>query len=311
MTDTNAAQVANGKAASDDKGDDWKELTVAAGEKGGDEESPNAKRARILGWQPKEKYRGRDGDWLDADAFIEKVEAEVPVLRERNRTLSSRVAEQEKRFAELQEETKKANSKIDELLDINRSAMDRGYSARMHELETAMDRAAADGDKDAYKAIKTELIEFGKLRPNWTAKKEEKKAEDKPVGDKAAPVADPEVKAWLDENTWFNRDKRLTNFAASEDALLQEETPGMSTADRLAEVKRRTMEKFPEKFENPARKRASAVATPSGHVNGKGKKGRSFTDLDEGAKAAYVRVAARTPGYTKDEYLKTYQWDKA
>ena len=313
MTDTNAAQVANGKAAPDGKDADWKELTVADGDGDGDgekggEESQNAPRARRMGWQPKEKYRGKEGDWLDADAFIEKVEGEVPVLRERNRMLDGRVAAQDKKLGDLEAKLKEQNDMTRELLDINRAAMDRGYSMRMKELEDAMDRAAADGDKDAYKAIKGELIAFGKAHPNWTARKpEEKKPEE-------APKIAPDVQQWVSENsTWFNpndEDDEASQYAIVRDRQLAKKYPNNAT--RLAKVKEDVASRFPEKFENPARKQAQTVASPSAHVNGKGggKKGRSFSDLDDGAKAAYERIAARTPGFTKDDYVKSYQWDK-
>ena len=57
---------------------------------GGEEQNPTEARARRMGWIPADEWddssmKNRPKEFLPADEYIEKVEASLPIMRERER----------------------------------------------------------------------------------------------------------------------------------------------------------------------------------------------------------------------------------
>lgn len=311
MTETNAAKVANGEASSGDADVDAISSPDPRANGAGGEDDPNADRARRMGWQPQEKYRGPKDKWLPASDFIEKVEGEIPVLRERNRFLDTRLAKQDAELEEIKKVSKEQAEMLREMLDKSRETEQRQYTYTVRELEAAMDKAAREGDQDNYMRFKSQLMEIGKYQPKATPeKKVEPAAEKKPDG--GPPQLSPAVQDFIRENPWFtpsNPDDEATQYAMDRDRWLKKTYP--NETERFRKVREDVEKRFPEKFDNPARKQAAAVNSPGAHANGKAKKGKTVADLDEHAKTALAKFKRTIPGYTDKEFLDTYQWDKS
>jgi hypothetical protein len=109
----------------------------------------------------------------------------------------------------------------------------------------------------------------------------------------------------LSENQWYGQDPTLSTFAdGAADRLRAQGYGGKAYYDELT---RMVKEAFPHKFENPNRGKDTSVndgdageAAPS--------KGRSYKNLPADAKAACDEFVEA--GFmTREEYLKTYDWE--
>lgn len=246
-------------------------------------------RARRLGWVPKEDFKGDPDKWRPADEFLSRGEQLMPMLRRDNERLHERLSKFERLIADKDEAIK-------DVLEYTRKSEERSYQRAKAEIEERIAQAAANADPATVRAEMAKLDQLEKPAP----KVEERKTE---------PAIDPEIQDWLGKNDWYNKDRALNGYATDVWSQLEREAPGMSTADKLAETKKRTMDKFPEKFGiNPKREGAAAVATPSGETRQR-KTGKTYDDLPADAKKACDRFVKMIPGYTREDYVKNYEWD--
>ena len=68
------------------------------------------KEAESQGWVPKEKFRGDENDWVDADTFVKRGREIMPILRKNNENLLKELnttKEQLKEFKKSADEFKK------------------------------------------------------------------------------------------------------------------------------------------------------------------------------------------------------------
>lgn len=262
-------------------------------------------RARRQGWRPKDQYSGDPSRWVDAQTFMARSEQEMPIMRERFRKLDSELAATRKTLGETEKKLTESTEVLIELRDMSRQSQQRGYEQAMAEIRDREARAVADADVDTWKRLQIDKDAVERTRP----KVMEAKRPEAPVAP-AAPQTNPVIDQWVSENQWFKHDPLLNQVALAFDAEVERENPYWTLEDKLAEVKRRIVVKFPEKFENTRRTAPSAVASPSSvaplrpKTNGKGVK-----DLPADAKQALERFKKMIPGYKDEDYLKTYQWD--
>lgn len=251
-------------------------------------------RARRLGWVPKDDFKGDPDKWRPADEFLSRGEQILPILRRDNEKLHDRLSKFERLIAEKDEATK-------EVLEYTRKSEDRAYQRARSDIQREIEAAAANADPNT---VRQKMAELDKLEEN------------KPVAPKqrteaaASPAVDPEIQDWLGKNDWYGKDRALNGYATDIWSQLERDAPGMTTAERLAETKKRTVDKFPEKFGiNPRREGAAAVAEPGSAATGRKKTGKTYEDLPADAKRACDRFVKMIPGYTKEDYTKNYEWD--
>lgn len=257
------------------------------------QESDTEVRARRLGWVPKEEFKGDPAKHRSADEFLERGTTILPILQKDNERLHTMVSS-------LQSELKETKDATKELLEFTTKAEERAFIRAKADLEKRIETAAATADPAAAKEAMRELDELraGQVRtPAKTAV------------DKPAVTVDPEIQEWIGKETWFTKSPVLNTYATDVFGDLEKNHPGMSKAEMLAETKRRTVEKFPEKFGiNPAREGVSAVGTPRGEPPRK-KTGKTYDDLPAEAKRACDKFVKQIPGYTREKYVKDYDWN--
>jgi hypothetical protein len=250
-------------------------------------------RARRLGWRPQEEYNGRR-EWVPADKFIETAENELPVLRENLRRLDNLYT---KDVGSLKNELTEVKQVLTDFREFSSRSEQRAYEKAKRELEEKRDVAVAHADTETFKATQREIDELDKqVKP----KEPEKKTE-------TVPPPDPAITAWIGENPWFTTDAELMAYAKAQDNFLMTAKPGMSVAERLAEVKNRTKKEYPDKFGNPKREQASSVAEPGAQTTTR-KKGKTYDDLPPDAKAACDKFVRTIPNYKREDYVKEYDW---
>lgn len=296
------------------------EILVPEGQEGQAKETTNPDVegfARRLGWKPKDEFRPPanrpNAEWVDADAFVERVQREAPLRNERLKFQDQMLARQDAQIKELKESLEKVAKLQEENNERAKTAEVRGFNRASEELERQMDEAAANGDREAYAQAKKNLQQLHRQFPADPApKKTEEKKPDPPAQTQQAE--DPAILKFMGENPWavqkhpqFDEEMYLLGLAAEK--RIGTEQPWLSTADRLAAVRETVKKRFPEKFENPNRKGSPTVATPGSQqrANG-GKKTRTVAELPDDAKATLAMLKKSIKGYKDEDYLKDYQW---
>lgn len=257
------------------------------------QESEAEVRAKRLGWVPKEEFRGDPEHWRSAEKFLEWSDAAAPSLRRDNDRLHRRVDETERLL-------KEARDTFAEFREFASKSEQRSYERAKAEIQQRIEKSAADADAGAVRVGMAELDALNKEAPKPVERKPEPKQE---------PKIDATIQDWIDREQWFTRDRSLNAYAVDVFGDLERNKPGMSTEERLAETKRLTREKFPEKFGvNPMRNGAAAVSEPSGGSAGR-KKGKTYDDLPADAKRACDKFVKTIPGYKREDYVRDYEWE--
>lgn len=232
--------------------------------------------ARAMGWVPKEDFRGDPQRWRPAEEFVERGKNIMPVLRENNERLTGKIADMERTMKEFAE----YHSKTEQ----------RAYERAIKEIKTKQREAVRNADEEAFQAAEQEMDELAKQAPQ--APQPQQSVE-----------PDPAFLAWHKDNPWYGKDTELSDFA--EDLAFGMQQRG-KTVD-LDKVTERVKAAYPHKFLNPRREQPGAVegATPSSPK----KKGRGYADLPAEAKTVCDRFVKTIPGFTKEQYLKDYDWE--
>lgn len=267
---------------------------------GGDMEAA----ARRMGWRPKEEYKGDPTKWVEADAFVERVQDEVPRLK---RTLS----DMDQKFARLEKAFKEQTEVLTDFREFASRGEQRAYERALSDLTTKRQIAVASADVDGFNAVEAEIKKLNAdTKPATTAKPAAEVETPKP------PPTDPAITAFIDANPWFNADGVLNATAKALDADLMAQFPGMPLAERLAKVKAEVQSRFPEKFGNTRRDAPGSVLSPSSPNPGR-RSAKSYENLPPEAKKACDKFVKTMPPdrtgkrYTREDYVKDYDWGDA
>lgn len=299
-------------------------------------------RARRMGWYPKAEYRGRPEDWMDADSFVKRAEEEMPILRSQLRSLDAKLAGSEAQSRALQGQVQQMNQKlesaveaIDSMRELSTKAEQRGFERAMKRLREEAKDAAASGDAARVEAVMEQTQELleNRVKPPEPKATQKKPADDggkqpAAAGNDGQPARDPVITAWANDpnREWYRTSLKMNLFAQAVFEDLAETRRDLSTAEKLAEVEREVMAKFPTShhFAGRVRPRSNGggepppINQPSGGDHGGGGNKTGFDGLPPEAKAEYARIARGyelkkgKPGYrpyTKEEFLRQYNGD--
>ena len=259
--------------------------------------------AESQGWVPKEKFRGNESDWVDADTFVKRGREILPILRKNNENLIKDLQstkEQLKEFREAAEEFKRFQKDAYE-----RKAQD--YELRIQAIKESRAQAISDGDGQKVNALDDALDQAKDELKD--AKQAVKDADKTPIS--AAPVSqevDPGLQQWLDKNTWFGQDKRMTGMVNGIGESLRLEFPllkGQAFLNKLDEV---LAEEFPNKF-GEKKSPSSRVESGSGRASrGSSSNAPSYDNLPQEAKAACDRFVKQKL-MTREQYVADFDWN--
>lgn len=254
--------------------------------------------ARRMGWRPKTEFKGDEAKWVDADSFVAKVQDEVPVLKRTLRDMDQKFARLEKKFEE-------QTQVLTDFRDFASRGEQRSYERALAELKSKRDIAVASADMAGFNSVQAEIEKLNvETKPTTTAKPAEK------IETEVQQAPPREITDWIAENPWYNNDTVLHNAAKGLDQQFLKDAPGMSLADRLAAVKAEVQKRWPEKFGNTRRDAAGAVLTPGSTSNGR-KPAKSYDNLPAEAKKACDKFVKTIKGFTREQYVKDYDWTEA
>jgi len=256
--------------------------------------------AESQGWVPKERYRGNEADWVDADTFVKRGREILPILRKNNENLIKDLQatkDQLKEFREAAEEFKKFQRESYE-----RKAQE--YEGQIREIKESRAQAISDGDGQKVNALDDALDQ---AKENFKEAKQSVRDVVSAKEPEPTPEAiDPNLQAWLDRNTWFGQDKRLTAVVNGVGESLRLELPllkGQAFLDKLDEV---LAEEFPNKF-GKKQSPSSRVESGSGRQSRSGGNAQSYDNLPSEAKSACDRFVKQKL-MTREQYVADFDW---
>lgn len=278
-------------------------------------ETAAERKARELGWHPKDEFLGPASKWVDAETFIKRGQDILPVLRDNNKRLLDRSEKQGSEIADLKKTLTEQTAALKELREMARNANQRGYDRALVDLKRDQREAVASGDTDRFEKVTEQIEETQKARAAVPVAE--------PSQSSQQPEAPSEVRAFIAANPWFNSDPVLNRAMQNEHVLLRQMDPNQSLEDNLADAKANVMSRFPERFgtakangvARPSQRQAAPVAQSS--VRGstappsKGKDPNRLESIEDpldraAAKVAFNRVKAAQPDFTEEEYMLSY-----
>ena len=259
--------------------------------------------AESQGWVPKERFRGNESDWVDADTFVKRGREILPILRKNNENLVKDLQatkDELRQFREAAEEFKKFQRESYE-----RKAQE--YESRIQEIKESRAQAISDGDGQKVNALDDALDQ---AKENFKEAKQSVKDVVSAKDPEPTPEAiDPGLQAWLDRNSWFGQDKRLTGMVNGIGESLRLEFPllkGQAFLDKLDEV---LAEEFPSKFGGKKQSPSSRVESGSGRAGRSGgSNAQSYDNLPPEAKSACDRFVKQKL-MTREQYVADFDWN--
>lgn len=281
-------------------------------------------RATRMGWVPEEQFKGDPKRWVDAETYVRNAENVMPHLKGSLNKMEIKMAAQEETIAELRNKLDAVHQDMTEFVKFSRDAESRAYDKAIKDLQAKQRQAVADSDTEAFDRVTADLDQLVAQHPAVTGKKPEGDDGKKSV---PGPAQDPEYKAWLEqnpkafdnwvgENKWYNDEPEMYAYANQMDSFLHKKHGfKLSQEDRLAQITDLVKERFPEKFENPNRRRPAAVSDggePSPGGSGK----QTYANLPPEEKALCDKWAGKDgkgesgtiPGFTREQFVRDYKW---
>lgn len=270
------------------------------------------KKAKGMGWIPKERFNGREDEFIPADEFVRRGEEMIPILRANNRKLEGELAEVRANAARNETLLRASQESIEELKNFNSSIAKERAEGRKKELLKGISEAKRAGDVEAETELQDQLQEHNNaMKAAGEPPGEKKPPGGSPPPDPNAWRKDPTMQAWMRDNEWFGRDEAMTAYSSAVAARLKADPAN-------SDVKGRTFldmvsEEVVRRFDDGQRGRSSKVegGRGSGEGGGAGSGKKSYSDLPADVKVVCERQGKKVVGEgrafkTQDEWRKHY-----
>jgi len=245
------------------------------------------KRAEMMGWVPKEQFKGDPNRWRPAEEWVQRTEEMMPIMRAQMKTYESTIES-------LRTELKSSKDTMKKLVKIADTVGQREYErAKQNLIKQQMD-AVQNGNTEAWAKLEQEKEKLEKPE-------EIKYEEPTQTHDEENPI----FKEWHLSNDWYLKDEEATLYANAMGQKMQD--PSIPYDQWLQRIENAVKKAFPHKFENPMRKAAatvdggSQVASQAEQTNKK----KGYKDLPADAKAQCDKLVGRGL-LTKEQYVSDY-----
>lgn len=212
------------------------------------------------GWRPQDQFDGDPTKWVDADKFLDR------------EPFFSRISELNKAKKTQEKELQALKKAVETLTELNKTAYTKGFTEARDELMSKRKEAFEDRDLEAFEEAEAELKKLDAEASAVTALTTE---EEQVQPEKLDPEVATKFNSWIEANSsWYGKNDEATGAAKAIAARVAQENDGkaddVEILNRvLAEIDRKITKRFPELFENPARRKAPTV----GSASTKGSKG--------------------------------------
>lgn len=267
------AEGAAGGAEVDDKPVDQ------PGDKGADGGEVDEKSAEIeaearkMGWTSKDEFKGDPAKWRPADEFVERGRSMLPIVQAKVKKQDQEIAELKQTVRDFQEHLTKTEKQA--------------YEKAMKTLRQERADAIAAGDAEAFDRADERIEELREEAQAKAAKSAKAKESD----------SDPVYDEWATRNKAILDDPDMNEYAEFIGNRLRNQGEKSTGAEFLDLVAEKVKARFPDKFTNPRREKATP--TVEGGAQGNRRSGTAYADMPAEARAACDRMA------------KSFQDDKA
>lgn len=235
-------------------------------------------KAMSMGWRPQDQWEGDSADWIDAKEFVgrkplfDKIESTSRKMKDLEKTLHA---------------FKQHYDRVEQT----------SYERAIRDLK--QQKRAALQEEDATKALQIE-DQIEALEENFT-EYQQTRAQNLNV-----PQGPSEVFVrWVQQNDWYAKDVELNKVADALGVAYVQRNPGYTEQEVFDYVTKEVKRRYPDKFQNPARNRASAVDAGTAR-SGSGPKANSLesqlSQEDKDIMNRFIRAGVMT----KEQYLKDY-----
>jgi hypothetical protein len=282
------------------------------------EELSVEERAAIMGHVSQEDFKGDPDKWVPAEKWIERTEQLFPITKATVKKLTEDVAGFKGENSALIQEIASLKTTLKEFAEFSKKAEERAFNKALKELEDRQRAAVAEGDVEAFDQVKSELDDL-KQHPALTGIATAP-APIIPVVEKTWPeVSKPEVfHEWMGENEWYKKSPKMAAYAHQMDMYLKNTEVMPTQRAQLDKVTELVKEEFPQYWANDKKAAPQSVeggGDVGGNSGGRGKK--TYSDLPADAKRYCDEWSGKDgkgtgtiPGFTRQQYLDQYQWDK-
>jgi len=259
-----------------------------------EESSFDEEEARKEGWAPKEEWKGRPEDWVDAKEFNKRGREINSFLKKHNDRLKGELAEVKSALKEQQltaAEFKKEFAQMKE----------NAYKKAMADLKAQRREALKEGDHDTADLIDEQLDDM-KEQVEKLAKKEEVK----PTVEMSETQKTRLLNEWIGDNPWY--DSKNADVVDAVDLIgmrLRREQPGLDGRDFLDEVTKLAKKKHPEFFGNPRRKEAGMVEGGKRGEGGSGGGKKTYGAMPAEVRAQCDRFV-KNKMCSQEDFVKNY-----
>ena len=260
--------------------------------------NPVEQEARALGWIPKEDFHGDPERWVDADSFVERGQAIMPMLKKNNEKLVGKVTSLESEVKTLREALGSSREAIEGLKTFQDEHTKQKVQEARKQLIDQLALARENDDVSAEVKINDQLADLRDAEIKAVTQ------EDQEEGDIAKPVdysGTSWFKGWSSDNPWFGQDKRRTALAMGIAEELRVSEPELKERDFLDRVA--------EELDSMLVKRTLVDKVEGSRVSSSRQSSYTFADLPREAQEACKRQGGRLVG--KDKAFATdTAWQK-
>lgn len=264
--------------------EDIEVVEVVEGSQEAPQTSASDEEARLMGWVPKEEFRGPEDHWIDSESFLDRGRQILPIVKKNNQELT-------KKLLALEAKDRERDTTVAEWKEFMQEAQKREREQFNHQIAVLRDQkkqAISDGDGEA-------VVEIDDAIDAIKDKQREVKA---PIQVPTVQAPDPAFVAFTAENPWYGIDEDKTAYANGIGPAVRAAHPHLVGKDFLDMVAARVATKFPT-----ATSRASSVESSGTPTAKRGK--HSYTSLPEEAKKAHDKFVKQNL-MTSDEYLTAF-----
>lgn len=249
-------------------------------------------RAKLMGWVPKEKFRGDPEKWIEAEVFVERADNVMPIMKENLNRMEQKFDDYTKSS---KTEIGKLTEQLQRMAELSQTAADRAYKRAVNDLKHQQKDAIREGDVERFDAIEKQIDNLQDGFP-----------ENKPSTKTTNDEEHPDFAPWKKTNFWYGQDKELSAFANGIAQVIINEMPTIDGKEFYDEITKRVKDSFPHKFSNRNREKSDAVEGGGDGERTSGKKGKSYNDLPPEAKIACDNFVKDGLFKDRQEYVKDY-----
>jgi hypothetical protein len=254
-------------------------------------------RAESMGWIPPTRYKGEPERFIDAEAYIERGETVLPIVKQQNAKLKAELDAVRAQSQAQADALAKAQAAIEQIEERHSVATQKAVERAKEEVKMQLAAASEAGDHEGVAALTDKLVEL---------RTAEKAPVEKPVAKptEPAPFTPPaDLTEWIQENQWFQTDRKRTALAL---AVAQELREGgdVSTGRNFYDKVAREVNKL---FEPSAPATSKVEGARNGEDASAGSSKKGYASLPADAKAACDADTRKFVGPNK-KYKTEGEW---